>query len=133
MEQAIAASTINPAKAMGLENEIGDIRRGLLADMLVVTSEFELKEVYIGGKKLSVCSRLQKVFPDICVRLKKEGWAFICRCVRENRLRRYKQKWKKVLAFPFPLYHPFKQQPRKNHAGAKSSRITRFTFHPFFR
>lgn len=54
MEQAIAASTINPAKAMGLENEIGDIRRGLLADMLVVTSEFELKEVYIGGKKLSV-------------------------------------------------------------------------------
>ena len=37
MERAIAAATINPAKAMGLENEIGDIRPGLLADMLVVT------------------------------------------------------------------------------------------------
>ncbi len=49
-EKAIAAACLNPARAMGLETEIGDIRKGLLADMLVVTPDMELKQVYIGGK-----------------------------------------------------------------------------------
>lgn len=51
VEQAIAAATINPAKAMGLEDKIGDIRPGMLADLLVVTPDFDLKQVYVGGKR----------------------------------------------------------------------------------
>lgn len=35
---------------MGLETAIGDIRKGLLADMLVVTPDMELEQVFIGGK-----------------------------------------------------------------------------------
>ena len=51
-EEAIAAASRNPAKAMGLENKIGDIRPGLLADLLVVTPDFALEKVYIGGKEV---------------------------------------------------------------------------------
>lgn len=51
-EAAISAASRNPAKAMGLEGEIGDIRPGLLADLLVVTPDFALKRVYVGGKEI---------------------------------------------------------------------------------
>ena len=52
-EEAIAAASLNPAKAMGLEDEIGDIRPGLLADLLIVSPQMELERVYIGGKEIT--------------------------------------------------------------------------------
>ena len=52
-ETAIASASSNPALAMGLEDEVGFIRRGNLADLLVVTPELELEQVYVGGKRFA--------------------------------------------------------------------------------
>lgn len=52
IEEAIAAASLNPAKAMGLEDKVGSIMPGLLADLLVVTPGMELREVYVGGCKI---------------------------------------------------------------------------------
>ena len=52
VEAAIAAATICPAKAMGLEDRIGAIAPGLLADLLVATPGLDLQEVYVGGCKI---------------------------------------------------------------------------------
>lgn len=52
-ETAIASASSNPALAMGLEDEVGFIRRGNLADLLVVTPEMELEQVYVGGKRFA--------------------------------------------------------------------------------
>ena len=51
-KEAIAAASLNPARAMGLSDRIGDIRPGLLADLLVVTPQMELGRVYVGGKEV---------------------------------------------------------------------------------
>lgn len=51
-ETAILSATENPARAMGLEQEIGAIKEGLRADLLVVSPEFELLDVYAGGISL---------------------------------------------------------------------------------
>ena len=51
-EKAIAAATSHPAKAMGLENKIGFINPGLLADLLIVTPQMELERVYVEGKEV---------------------------------------------------------------------------------
>lgn len=50
-EAAIQSACANPALAMGLENEIGFIRTGNRADLLVTTPEMELEQVYINGKR----------------------------------------------------------------------------------
>lgn len=52
VETAILAASANPAKAMGLEDKIGAIRPGLLADLLVATPDMELEQVYVSGKQL---------------------------------------------------------------------------------
>lgn len=52
IEEAIAAASENPAKAMGLEDQVGFIMPGLLADLLVVTPKMDLKEVYVGGCRI---------------------------------------------------------------------------------
>lgn len=52
LEKAIAAATIQPAKSMNLENRIGSIAPGLLADLLVVTPQMDLKEVYVSGYRI---------------------------------------------------------------------------------
>lgn len=50
-ELAIQSACANPALAIGLENEIGFIRRGNRADLLVTTPSMELEQVYINGKR----------------------------------------------------------------------------------
>ena len=50
-EEAIRAATYNPAKALGVQDQIGSIDTGKLADFLVLTSDLELDSVYIAGKK----------------------------------------------------------------------------------
>lgn len=52
VEKAIAAATSHPAKALGLEDKIGAVKPGLLADLLVVTPQMELEKVYVEGKEI---------------------------------------------------------------------------------
>jgi N-acetylglucosamine-6-phosphate deacetylase len=52
LADALTAVTYAPAKAVGLEKEIGSIAEGLQADFLLLTPELELKSVYIDGEKI---------------------------------------------------------------------------------
>ncbi len=49
---AVKAATYNPAKVLGLEREIGCIAPGYRADLLLCDSDWNLKQVYLQGKKL---------------------------------------------------------------------------------
>lgn len=49
-EKAILSATLIPAKAIRMDNEIGEIAVGKKADMLIVSPKFTLEQVYIGGK-----------------------------------------------------------------------------------
>ena len=49
---AILASTINPAKALGVEKTVGSISVGKKADYLLLDNELNLKAVYQSGKEI---------------------------------------------------------------------------------
>ena len=51
MEQALRASTSNPAKAAGLYREIGSLRKGKRADITVWDKNLQTRAVFIGGKR----------------------------------------------------------------------------------
>lgn len=46
---ALKSCTVNPARAIGMEEEIGSIATGKCADIVFVDENFEIKEVYING------------------------------------------------------------------------------------
>ena len=52
VEDAVRAATYNPAKAVGIEGECGVIKKGRKADFLLVDDKFDLKAVYIDGKRI---------------------------------------------------------------------------------
>lgn len=51
-EQAILAATLNAAKSVGLDEEIGSIAKGKYADLLIVNEAYELEGIYKNGKKI---------------------------------------------------------------------------------
>lgn len=46
---ALKSCTINPAKAIGMEDEIGSIATGKCADFVFVDDDMNIKEVYVNG------------------------------------------------------------------------------------
>ena len=52
IEDAVRAATYNPAKAVGIENECGVIKKGRAADFILVDESFDLKAVYVNGIKI---------------------------------------------------------------------------------
>ena len=52
LTDAITALTLAPAKAAGLDGQIGSLDVGKQADLLVLSRELELQAVIIGGKKI---------------------------------------------------------------------------------
>jgi N-acetylglucosamine-6-phosphate deacetylase len=50
VETVIKAATINPAKSVGLDDEIGSLEEGKRADMLIIDKNLSLKNVILGGK-----------------------------------------------------------------------------------
>ena len=51
-ETAIRAATINPAREIGREREIGSIEPGKLADFVVCGDGLEAREIYIGAQRV---------------------------------------------------------------------------------
>ncbi len=52
LEEAITAATINPAKAVDIDSEIGSIEQGKRADFLITGSDLNKKAVVLSGKLL---------------------------------------------------------------------------------
>lgn len=51
--EALTMASITPARALGLDRELGALREGLAADFIVLHGrELELVAVYVGGKKI---------------------------------------------------------------------------------
>ena len=51
-EEAVRAATYNPAKALGVLDQIGSIEEGKLADFIICTSDYSEKRVFIGGEEI---------------------------------------------------------------------------------
>jgi len=54
-EEAILSATLNPAKALGCQDEIGSIAPGKRADFVLCDRELNLKQVYLSGEKVAIC------------------------------------------------------------------------------
>ncbi len=52
MESAIKTATYNPAKVLGVLDEMGTLTIGKMANFIMVDDEFNLRGVYIKGKKI---------------------------------------------------------------------------------
>ncbi len=51
-EDAVRAATYNPACALGVQDQVGSIEEGKLADFLVLRNNYQDMQVYIGGEKI---------------------------------------------------------------------------------
>ena len=51
-EEAIRAATYNPACALGVQDVVGSIATGKVADFLVCTEGYESKRVFLAGKEI---------------------------------------------------------------------------------
>ena len=51
-EEAIRAATYNPAKALGVQNQIGSIETGKLADFIICSADYEQRRVFLAGQEL---------------------------------------------------------------------------------
>ena len=50
--EAVRAASYNPAKALGVQKEVGSIAEGMVADFLVCRDNYRSKTVYLAGKAL---------------------------------------------------------------------------------
>ena len=51
-EEAVRAATWNPACALGVQDQIGSIEEGKLADFIICSPNYSEKRVFIGGEEL---------------------------------------------------------------------------------
>ena len=52
LEHAVRAATINPAKAVGLDHEVGSLMPGKRADLLIWNRDMQPCQVIVGGKTI---------------------------------------------------------------------------------
>ena len=52
-EEAILSATLNPAKALGCEKEIGSIETGKRADFVICDEMLNRKQVYLAGERIA--------------------------------------------------------------------------------
>ncbi|MBN1225023.1 MAG: N-acetylglucosamine-6-phosphate deacetylase [Candidatus Aminicenantes bacterium] len=52
LNQAVRMASLNPARVLGLDRELGSITKGKYAHLTVFDSEFRIKQTYIGGKPM---------------------------------------------------------------------------------
>ncbi len=53
-EDAVRSASYNPACALGVQDKVGSIATGLYADFLVCSADYDCKQVYLGGKSLTI-------------------------------------------------------------------------------
>ncbi len=53
LTDAVAMATRNPARVLGVEQQVGSIAPGLRADFLVCSPGLKLEQVFLGGKRLA--------------------------------------------------------------------------------
>ena len=51
-EEAVRAATWNPAKALGVLDQVGSIETGKLADFVVCSPDYAEKRVFLGGEEI---------------------------------------------------------------------------------
>ena len=51
-EEAIRAASFNSAKALGVQDQIGSIETGKLADFLVCSADYSQKRIFLAGAEL---------------------------------------------------------------------------------
>ncbi len=51
-EEAVSACTVNPATAVGIEDEVGSLETGKRADIFIVDGEYNAQAVFVGGKSV---------------------------------------------------------------------------------
>ncbi len=51
-EEAIRAATYNPACALGVQDRIGSIETGKLADFIICSGDYKTKRVFLGGQEV---------------------------------------------------------------------------------
>ena len=49
---AVRAATYNPACALGVQDKVGSIATGKLADFIICRSDYTGRRVFIGGKEI---------------------------------------------------------------------------------
>ncbi len=49
-ETAVRAATYNPACALGVQDKVGSIAPGKLADFLICDSDYTIRQIFLGGK-----------------------------------------------------------------------------------
>lgn len=54
IEQAVRAATLNPARAVGLDGEIGSLAPGKRADLVIWDRDLKTREVICGGRRLQI-------------------------------------------------------------------------------
>jgi N-acetylglucosamine-6-phosphate deacetylase len=53
-EAAVRAATYNPACALNAQDKVGSIATGLYADFLVCSEDYSSRNVFLGGKPLTI-------------------------------------------------------------------------------
>lgn len=51
-EEAIRAASYNPAKALGVQDQIGTIETGKIADFVITNEDYSQKRVFIAGTEV---------------------------------------------------------------------------------
>ena len=58
LPKAVAAASLNPARAIGADRKKGSIEEGKDADLILADSRLHIYETYIGGKRIYENHRL---------------------------------------------------------------------------
>ena len=53
VEEAVTVATVRPARVLGAEAEAGSIAPGRTADFLICDADLTLREVWLGGERIS--------------------------------------------------------------------------------